>query len=375
MKRHLREHILSMIFVTIALAMFYFLLPSEAGEEPQLKTKELETYLNLPFVDFNRPFDKALLKDVLKIYKPDATEQVDSLISAIETYRRQKFNRNLQTAFYRESLTWKKFGVLSGMYLKFIIVYIFVLALTYYGVQTLGVLRFVRKMNYQPPYTGQFFRYLMNNRPSRKQWKAWLNYLKNAAFIFAKAVVKGLGYLILFAPAYVIAYSIKTDFDTDSTFFLILLAVISNGLLITYTNKFFTFLISESRKGYVQTARVKNLRQNYQLDHPDGIALRSVFRFKKQFGDHVFQHIFMNARNQYLGTIKEQASFLISGLIIIEMALNIHGHLSYEMLQQILYKNYDIVIVIILGLFYLVKLTEIFTDALIFQQAKKFKNE
>jgi len=44
------------------------------------------------------------------------------------------------------------------------------------------------------------------------------------------------------------------------------------------------------------------------------------------------------------------------------MALNIHGHLSYELLRQLLYKNYDVVIIILGGIFYLVKGTEIFTD-------------
>jgi ABC-type dipeptide/oligopeptide/nickel transport system permease component len=88
----------------------------------------------------------------------------------------------------------------------------------------------------------------------------------------------------------------------------------------------------------------------------------------------VFDHIFKNAQFQYLSTLKEQASFLITGLIIIEMALNIHGHLSYELLRQLLYKNYSIVTVIILGIFYTVKLTEIATDYFIHRQTLRYEN-
>ena len=189
-----------------------------------------------------------------------------------------------------------------------------------------------------------------------------------------KAIIIALIYFVLFAPAYVIAYSLKTQFNTDTIVFMIILAVISNGLLITYTNKFYTFLVTESRKGYLQTAIVKNLNNTYTHKKKSGISYTSIFNFKKHFPNHIFEHIFINARYQYLQTIKEQASFLISGLIIIEMALNIQGHFSYELLQQLLYKNYDIVIVIILGIFYIVKLTEIFTDWITHKEALKYEN-
>ena len=89
---------------------------------------------------------------------------------------------------------------------------------------------------------------------------------------------------------------------------------------------------------------------------------------------HIFQHIYLNARYQYILTLKEQASFLITGLIIIEMALNIHGHLCYELLQNILYKQYDMVLTILLGIFLVVKLTEIVVDMWMDREAQKFEN-
>jgi hypothetical protein len=188
------------------------------------------------------------------------------------------------------------------------------------------------------------------------------------------APVAAIAHLVLFSPAYVIAYSIRTEFSTDTLPFMILLGVVSNGLLVTYANKFYTFLVAESRKGYVETALAKNLHGSYDRHAPDGISLRAILRPGKRFGGHVFEHIFRNARYQYLATIKEQASFLITGLIIIEMALNIHGHLSYEMLRQMLYRNYAIVIAIVLGIFYAVKLTEIVTDWLVHRESLRYAN-
>jgi hypothetical protein len=187
-------------------------------------------------------------------------------------------------------------------------------------------------------------------------------------------VLRIAGYFVLFSPAYVIAYSLRTRFNTDTLPFMILLGVISNGLLVMYAHKFYTFLVSESRRGYVETANAKNLDTSY-LPSKRGINQRQIIRPIKHFKGHVFEHIYSNARFQYLSTIKEQATFLITGLIIIEMALNIHGYLSYEMLRQMLYRNWEIVIAIILGIFLLVKMTDIVTDLIVMRESRKHANQ
>jgi len=56
------------------------------------------------------------------------------------------------------------------------------------------------------------------------------------------------------------------------------------------------------------------------------------------------------------------------------MALNIHGHLCYEMLRQMLYENNDIVIAIVLAIFLTVKLTEVATDVMVHREAGKYAN-
>jgi len=228
------------------------------------------------------------------------------------------------------------------------------MVLTYYGVQTLAVYRFTSKRRHRTV---------------------------KAATVGAKlrrglaVCVNGFATFVLFCPAYVIAYSIRTEFNTDTVIFLVLLGVVSNGVLITYANKFHAFLVAESRKGYVDTAVVKNLDNTYAHHDTLGIPLAAIVRPVKSFEGHVFDHIFKNAQFQYLSTLKEQASFLITGLIIIEMALNIHGHLSYELLRQLLYKNYSIVAVIILEIFYTVKMTDIVTDYIIHRQSLRYENK
>ena len=372
-KKKIFEHLLSLILITSLLGTFlYFVIQDKNIQKTQLDEK-IEPYLSLSFIDFDNPFDRALLLDVLNTYEPGQQSNHESLITSIEHYRKTNLIEGMEDAYRKEQLSPKKWQQLSMMYAKFILIYIFVMILTYYGVQTFGTLRFVRKQQNQKSHLLSFFQRLFT-KPEFNRLKDYISYYLQTTLHLFKSIVIALAYFILFAPAYVIAYSLKTQLNTNTIFFMIILAVISNGLLITYTNKFYTFLVTESRKGYIQTAIVKNLNTSYIRTKKSAINYASIFNFRKHFPAHVFQHIFINARYQYLQTIKEQASFLISGLIIIEMALNIQGHFSYELLKQLLYKNYDIVIVIILGIFYIVKLTEIFTDWLTYKESIKYEN-
>lgn len=375
MRQKINEHILSIVLVSIILVgLMIYLRANGATQLPGPLDREAQNYMELDFFNDDSPFDKALLADLLDIYHPERQQHNDSLLAAIDFYQSRQLQITLQNAHQKQSLGLKKLGQIIGMYLKFIVIFIAVMLLTYYGVQTTAILRFMRKKQQRSSYLVLLMKHL-KMKPTRPGRSEMMHFVKTALFLFFKACARGFAYFVLFSPAYVIAYSFKTDFGANSTLFMIFLAVVSNGLLINYSNKFYTFLISESRKGYVQTAIVKNLHNSYGHTRPVGIPYKYIFRWNKKFPGHVFDHIFMNARHQYIPTIKEQASFLITGLIIIEMALNIHGHLTYELLQQLLYKNYDIVIAIVLGIFWLVKATEIFSDVLLDRQKRKIANE
>lgn len=364
-QRHLSEHFLSIILVSLLFIGLILNLKSDNSAERQSHTERLQPFLNLDFIDYDDPLHKAMLLEALNDFYPDQAAANRQLISDIEQFRRQRLLAGADRS-QKDSLNAQKLASLAGMYFSFIMVYLIVMLLTYYGVQTLATYRFVKFQQRRNSYLGLLWQHLSGDR------KIDLPYLGRTLLLFAKASLKGVLYFILFSPAYVIAYSFKTRFDTDTVFFMVLLGVISNGLLITYAQKFYTFLMAENRRGYVDTARVKNLNSSYR--HSGGITLRQILAIRKSFPGHIFQHIYMNARHQYINTIKEQASFLITGLVIIEMALNVQGHLCYELLQNLLFKQFDVALTIILGIFLVIKATDIFTDLWQNREQRRYAN-
>lgn len=358
MKNKILEHFYGVIFVSVLLIGALLVYNSVQKNQVLTRNQEQHSFLDLPITNINDAFQRSLAEDVMNIYYPDRAQHNDSLFSELLLLKESQYSTKQQRLHDSQSLSPGKLLSLLGMYLNFVLVYAIVMFLTYYGVQTIALFRFMRhRAKVDPPLSD-------TKTP-----------FKNTLLRILIAFLKIIAYGILFSPAYVIAYSIRTEFNTDSSIFMILLGVVSNGLLITYSNKFYTFLQSEYHKGYVENALVKNLSSVFKLDVKSGISLRSLLHPIKKFDGHLLDHIYRNAQMQYIATIKEQASFLITGLIIIEMALNIHGHLTYEMLRQILYKNYDIVIVIILGIFYAVKATDIITDYLLHREHLKYENK
>ncbi len=358
MKNKLIEHITGIAFITVLIVILMVVFNTMRKNEETYAGSRVKEFLDISIQNPDDRFQRALLKDVMNIFYPDRAEYNDTIVKEILTIKSDQFNKRIQSTNTKKSLSTKVFLELTGMYLKFLFIYIVVMLLTFYGVQTLGSWRFVHEKHME---------HLSIHNPV-------LYHKKRFSFtsILFK-LLKTFAYLILFSPAYVIAYSIRTEFNTDSIFFMIFLGVISNGLLMMYTNKFHAFLVSESRKGYIDTARVKNLNEDFTIS-PQGIPLNSLIHPFKMFKGHLFEHIFRNAHFQYLATIKEQASFLITGLVIIEMALNIQGHFNYELLRQLLFQNYSIVLVIVALIFYTVKFTEMFTDYLIHREIKRYEN-
>lgn len=355
MRPAITQHVVSIVIIT--LVMLVAVLSIEGVSSLHIEKKETvsDTFSTLPTSSLSDSFEHALYSDCMNLFYPGRQDSNEVILNTIYRAREDRLNSTLTSSFHNQKLTPESVISIAKMYISFCIVYIIVMLLTYYGVQTLGTLRFILRQQHL---------YRTTHRAANTPIFGLI--VLNAAKVCA--------YLILFSPAYVIAYSIRTEFNTDSTIFMILLGVISNGLLVMYTNKFYTFLVTESRKGYIENALVKNLSAIYTFSPKRGIPLRAIFSLKKKFPGHIFEHIFKNARFQYLSTIKEQASFLITGLVIIEMALNIHGHLTYELLRQLLYQNYSHVLIIMLFIFYTVKATDILADTVIYREAKHYEN-
>jgi len=370
MRRQLAEH----LFAIVLVGLVFIILIQHFQSAPKATFQEdqrLEGYLELPFLDLDNPLHRSMLAETIQTFEPETGGA--RLLNDIDAYRSAQITAATRQVRTGEGLSAKRWGELFGMYWQFILVYVLVMLLTYYGVQTLGVYRFVRLKRGNDSFLMRLKDFLSSTeRP--ESGKQFIEQLKTISILLAKAAGRGALYLILFSPAYVIAYSIKPSFNADSLLFMVILGVLSNGLLITYAHKFYSLLVGESKKGYVNTALVKGLDSSYKINIEGGIKLRQILAIRKSFHGHVLHHIFINARYQYLSTLKEQASFVITGLVIIEMALNIQGHLCYELLQNILFKQYDVIFAILLGIFLVVKTTDIVADIWYGTETRRYDN-
>ncbi len=370
LREKLKSHLAGILVMGVVFLAIVLILNVNPGEAKESDAK-IQTYLDAKDVDLGNPVDRALFRESLDLFYPRQTSRNDSLVRAIDEER----ERQLVDPGYRKGrvtgLTGATMIKLMGMYFQFVAVYGVVLLILFFAAQRIAIYRFIKMKQGRESYLLETVKSLkrLNIGLSKAEF---LKELSVGAVLLFKALSKGFVMVVLFSPAYVIAYSLKTTLDTSSLPFMALLGVISNGVLIHTSNRFFTFLLAESRKGYVKTAVVKGLDTSYDWDRPGGISKRSLFRLKDSFTSHVFRHVFLNARFQFVPTLKEHASFLITGLVIIEMALNIQGHLCYELLQQILFRQYDVACAIVFGIFLTVKATEMSVDIWHDRERKKY---
>jgi hypothetical protein len=350
-KINIHSHFISLLFVGILFLLFYFLFFSAQTEQPHPYQKVTD------IINFHDSLEVNLFKETLKIFNPLDDSELNTLVTRLNQIQQKRLKEMAMgdNTFIFSDTNIKR---IIKMYLKFILTYIIVMVFCYYGVQTLALYRFIK---YKQDRSSCLERLIKNRfKPFHR-----------SLGLIATSLLKGIAYTILFCPGYVLAYALKTKIDTSNYFFMIILVTFTNGLLILYSQKFFTFLIHEDRKGYIQTAMVKNLNSSYF----DRSLYLSLVKLNKMFKNHILEHIYLNARYQYLSAINEQASFLITGLIIIEMALNIQNYFSYELLQHLLYRNYLIAIIMIFFIFFIVKITEIVTDYWRYWVKKKISNE
>lgn len=372
MRKKQFEHIVSILFVTVTLIFVYNLLPSNKQLDKEADAN-VAKYYNSNLVDFSDSYQKNLFQDVLNVYYPNDKEKNQQIVYEIDELRIRKFtDPNAKTGIVDKGLTWGKITSILNMYLFFLFVYIIVMIVIHYLAQSFAIIRFVKIKQGRKSYLNEtisyFAEYAKKENPKNQKTES----LKRAGYSFIKGVGKTVGYIMLFSPAYVVAYSFKTSFSTDSLPFMILLAVMTNGLLINYAYKFYSLLVAESKSGYVETAIVKGLDNNYNTPQ---FAYKNIFKFNKKFSNHIFQHIYLNAKYKNTLNIKELSALLITGLIIIEMALNIQGYICYELLQNVLFKQYDVVIFIVLLLFVTVKLMEMFVDYWYYHYSRRYENK
>ncbi|MCX7726281.1 MAG: hypothetical protein N2053_05480, partial [Chitinispirillaceae bacterium] len=254
MKSKIIEHILSIGLISLFLVGIIFIVKNHERQKELLLREELKILLNAPISNVNNLFEKYLTYDCMNIFYPGQSDKNKDIIEKFYKVKEEEFRKAIKSSSALKRLSLQTLSEIIGMYIKFFIVYLIVMLLVYYAVQTIGSLRFIIEQ--------QRFQIRIFELPEKPF------YIK---IIFG--ILKNMAYAILFSPAYVIAYSIRTEFNTDTVFFMILLGIISNGLLVIYSNKFYTFLVAESRKGYVENALVKNLNNDYTISKERGISL------------------------------------------------------------------------------------------------------
>jgi hypothetical protein len=367
LRRIILEHLSAILVVGLVLVALAVLLTSVENSTMLRPDAGVARYLAMRDVDWSRPLHRELFHDSYRLLHSATEEAVDSVLRSIEETRiRDLTDPARKLGGERKTLTWDAAATLVPMYVVFIFVFLSVLGLTYLAARAMAIRKFILGKQGRASYLRRYVAAIRSGG------------VRSAAVrlgLLGGAVLQALASLVLFSPAYVVAYSLRTRLDTENVFFLILLAVVTNGVLVHYANRLYALLVTESRKGYVETAIVKGVRAGYMWDHREGLP-RTVMLSPAQAAEgHVFHEIYRNARLQFIPSMKEHVTFVVTGLVIIEMALNIKGYLCYTLLQHMLFREYDIAIAIVFLIFVAVKVIEACIDGWHAFELRKYSNE
>ncbi len=367
LRRIVLEHLSAVLAVGIVLAALAVLLTSVEENAARPVDARIAQYLAISDVDWSRALHKQLFRDSYRLLHSASELTTDSLLRTIEEARiRDLTDPSRKLGGERKTLTWENVGALVPMYVVFIGVFLSVLGLTYGAARAMAVRKFILSKQGRSSYLRRYVAAVQSGGVKQAVRRVDL---------LVKSLASGLASLVLFSPAYVVAYSLRTRLDTENVFFLILLAVVTNGVLVHYASRLYALLVTESRKGYVETAIVKGVRAKYSWGLPEGLPRAVMFTPAQASKGHVFHEIYRNARLQFIPSMKEHVTFMVTGLVIIEMALNIKGHLCYSLLQHMLFKEYDIAIAIVFLIFVAVKAIEACIDAWHAFELRKYGND
>ncbi|NUM70304.1 MAG: hypothetical protein HUU43_05610 [Ignavibacteriaceae bacterium] len=352
MKEIIKSHLASIVVIAgiLIFLIFWFNTKSaELAEAPPIAKK----LANIENFDFNDALQVEILLETIERFTGSEAEK-ENWRREIEEYRVKYFtNKYFKEGSEKPGITSAVAESLFPKYLKFLFLYVISLILIFYIVKTAGLIKFVRS----------------RRSPDSDNLSRWHKTVVILNKIFSAAAI-----FVLFSPVYVIAYAVKGTVTSDNYFLFILLLILGNGITITFVNKFYHYLVSESQKGYILCARVKNLDEDFSKITLKEIASLVIKGRSELLKDHIVNDIYQNASVSFSLVIKELVSFLITGIIITEMALNIQGHLCYEMMQRVLSKEYDIVLFIVLLIFMTLKISEIITDLAAMRSLKKYAN-
>ena len=179
---------------------------------------------------------------------------------------------------------------------------------------------------------------------------------------------------MMFSPAYVTAYSLKLDFVGNSTIVVILLSLFSNTVLVFFIQKFYITLKKEYEKGYVTTAMLKGLNNEYQLNN-QFFRFRTLLKPFRKFEGHAFDHVYKNSIIQFISILKEAIPILLTSLIIVEMALNVQGSLCYDLLIKLNNLSFIHTFIIIFLIYIGLKSVEFVVELMELKIREKYENK
>ena len=359
------EHGLSLLLVGLMFVVVLVWHNNKVTQATRERDSAVQPYLSVDSVDFSNAYHRELFRESAEAFFPTRQGFGDSLLAALDAYQMERFTRLEYKSGVSRTITTYDLLRLGNMFAQFILVFLLALALTALGGRGLAVYRFIVAKQGGGTTGWKILRMLLHPQSRRP-----------LQFVLALAMAFGLviAGFVVYSPAYVVAYALKGRMDLNSLLFLLLLTVLTNGALVNYAGRYALLLSAAGKEGFVDTAVAKNLSTEWNWSVRGGIPLRAIFFPRRSATGHVFHHIALHAEFHHRSSLKEHAAFLITGLIIIEMALNIQGHLGYELLQNILYRRYDIVATILFDMFLLVKVTALVIDVRSDREERKYAN-
>src|SRR5712692_3454339 len=169
MKAKFIEHALSILLVTCAFVVLLTVIQNKEASLQAARTKTIEPYLKLDFLDFGDPLHRALFRETLDIFHPDRYSENDSLLQAIQDFRQEQFtNPAYKTGGEERGLSKAKLMKLGAMYVQFILVYLIVIILNYNAAQGLAILRFVQMKRNRTSYIAELFQHVAGSKSRQR---------------------------------------------------------------------------------------------------------------------------------------------------------------------------------------------------------------
>jgi len=367
-KKILTRHLLSFLIFGSALLIAAF--SSGGSDSFNAKYTKIISLFKKSGLDINRTYDRLIFEDAVgKVLKGNTTEK-ENLIANVNKFTREKYTKKeLKTGSRKETLSLLTLPGIMWKFLKFLFLFFIVEISIFYFSERLALIKFYLVKEKKNSFSGLLDRMIWEKKDFFIKEK--IDWLRTSLLILGM-IGRLLSYLILFSPVYVIAYVLKFNSENITFIWGLLFGIFTNGVLIAGVNKFYHLLVSESKRGYVETAMVKNVP--FFPDVGKKELLKILLLKKDNFGETIVTQIFASARLQFVPSFKEVSRFVITGLIIIGMALNIQSGVFYQMLRSFLSAEYDILFFILFLVFATIKFIDAVIDLYAVRESGKYEN-